>query len=522
MKNKILISTILFALQSISVCNCESLNVADSNIMSKKQDDNIILPQRQHKTHNANLTSDEGHKMHDFLPQINAKLAPTVVSIRAVRNVKMMQNVKIIEYYLDKYFNETIKEKQVPEVTKKQESMGTGVVIDGNGYIITNHHVVADADEITIKLHDDTKLTAKLVGSDRKTDIALLKVDTNKPLPYATFGNSSTLQPLSKVIIFGNPFGLSGSTITGEISKVSRDLDIPSDIIIDNFIQISSYVNMGYSGGPVFDLKGEVIGIVSMSVMPQATLQSIQFQIPSNIAFAIPVNTVKEIVEKLKEHGKVTRYMLRIQGMPLNSAVAEQYNIDKDQQGVLVISTEDGYPGARCGIQPGDIITKFRGKQIKTFANLKAMVSSTPADSEVEIEVLRNNKPVTLKCKMTASDVASDDSAVVDSSVINGIKLVDLSAEVISKNNITNIDSNTKGLLVLEVNEDSPWKKKSSNIGLVAGDIILGIKDINAEELQVKQLAQKISSIDKNMIFCSVKRGNNTIYVILPNVEQPK
>lgn len=229
------------------------------------------------------------------------------------------------------------------DTTPKSVPLGSGFVIDPSGLIVTNYHVIANVDKISIKLSDNTELPAKLIGTDTKTDLALLKVECETPLPFVKFGDSNKARVGDWVIAIGNPFGnLGGTVTTGIISSKGRDIDIDTNNIVDNFIQTDAAINNGNSGGPMFNLEQEVIGVNTAIFSPLGT--------NIGIGFAIPSNTAKPIIERLKKDGKVSRGRLGIVIQDLTEEIAEGLGI-KDTNGVLVAKVQEHGPGEKAGIK---------------------------------------------------------------------------------------------------------------------------------------------------------------------------
>src|SRR6202043_636336 len=231
-------------------------------------------------------------------------------------------------------------------------ALGSGFIIDPSGYVVTNSHVVGDASKVEVTLQDDSKYPAKIIGRDPKTDIALLKIKADKPLPYVTFGDSSAAQVGDWVMAVGNPFGLGGTVTTGIISARGRDIHSGP---YDDFLQIDAPINRGNSGGPTFNLKGEVIGINTAIYSPNGG--------SVGIGFAIPANLAKPVIEQIKQHGKVSRGWLGVQIQEVTPAIAKNLALPGDH-GALVADVTKGGPAEKAGVQPGDVIESFGGQEI--------------------------------------------------------------------------------------------------------------------------------------------------------------
>ena len=272
--------------------------------------------------------------------------------------------------------------------TRKTTSLGSGFVIDESGYIVTNNHVIGEADQIEVVFQDETKLKAELIGRDPKVDIAVLKVESKKKLKALKWGDSSNSKVGDWVLAIGNPFGLGGTVTAGIISAKSRDIRMGQ---YDSFIQTDASINKGNSGGPMFNMDGEVIGINSAIFSPSGGSVGIGFAIPSTMAI--------DVINQLKKFGKTSRGWLGVRIQFVTEEIAEAYGLDKPK-GALVASVEDNSPSYRAGVKPGDIVLKFDGKDIKKDRDLPRIVAGTKAGKSVELEIWRANKIKKLRVKL--------------------------------------------------------------------------------------------------------------------------
>jgi serine protease Do len=264
-------------------------------------------------------------------------------------------------------------------------SLGSGFIIDPSGYIVTNNHVIEDSDQITVTLNDGTSLPAKLVGRDLKTDLALLKVAPKKPLPATHFGDSDKARIGDWVIAIGDPFGI-GSTVTaGIVSARNRNINAGP---YDDFIQTDAPINRGNSGGPLFDMQGNVIGINSAIFSPSGG--------SVGIGFAIPANLAREVVAQLRQYGIAKRGWIGVRIQQVTSEIAEGLGL-ASTQGALVAGVTPGGPAAKAGLTNGDLITGFDGKPVADDRALPRMVADTPIGKTVNIEVLRKNRKASLR-----------------------------------------------------------------------------------------------------------------------------
>jgi len=264
-------------------------------------------------------------------------------------------------------------------------SLGSGFIIDPTGYIVTNNHVIADADQISVTLNDGTTLPAKLIGRDEKTDLALLKVSSRKPLPSAKFGDSDHARIGDWVIAIGNPFGL-GSTVTaGIVSARNRDIEAGP---YDDFIQTDAPINRGNSGGPLFDMDGNVVGVNSAIYSPSGGSVGIAFSIPSNLA--------REVTGQLRQFGQARRGWIGVRIQQVTADLAEGLGLP-GTSGALIANVSPGGPAARGGIQNGDFITTFDGKTISDSRALSRVVADTPINKSVGVELVRKGRKMNVR-----------------------------------------------------------------------------------------------------------------------------
>lgn len=271
---------------------------------------------------------------------------------------------------------------------RKSNSLGSGFVIDPSGIVITNNHVIADANEVTVILNDGQKLKAEIVGKDEKVDVAVLRVKPEKPLKAVKFGDSDKMRVGDWVVAVGNPFGLGGTVTAGIISARHRNIDSGP---YDNYFQTDAAINKGNSGGPLFNMAGEVIGINTAILSPSGG--------SIGIGFATPSATVTPVIEQLQKYGETRRGWLGVRIQPITDEIAESLNLGK-VQGALVAGTDDKGPAKAAGIKSGDVIVKFDGTEIKESRDLPKIVAAAPVGKEVEIVVIRAGKQVTKTLKL--------------------------------------------------------------------------------------------------------------------------
>ncbi|MCX8998445.1 Do family serine endopeptidase [Rhizobiaceae bacterium BDR2-2] len=283
-------------------------------------------------------------------------------------------------------------------------SQGSGFFISEDGYLVTNNHVVNDGAAFTVVLNDGTELDAKLVGKDSRTDLAVLKVDANRKFTYVQFADDTKVRVGDWVVAVGNPFGLGGTVTAGIISARGRDIGAGP---YDDFIQVDAAVNRGNSGGPTFNLEGEVVGINTAIFSPGGSGGNV------GIAFAIPATTAKDVVASLIKDGKIERGWLGVQIQPVTKDIADSLGL-AEASGALVVSPTENSPGEKAGMKQGDIVTAINGDTVKDARDLARKVASYAPGAEVEVSVWRNGKSEALK--VTLGDMPAETAAVDDGS----------------------------------------------------------------------------------------------------------
>ncbi len=388
----------------------------------------------------------------------------------------------------------------MPQQPEAVEARGSGFLIDADGDIVTNNHVVKGAASIEVTLHDGTQLPAKVVGTDPRTDLALVHVDAGHKLPYVQLGNSSDVKPGEWVIAVGNPFGLGGTVTAGIVSALGRDIGSGP---YDDFIQIDAPINQGNSGGPLFTQDGEVVGVNSAILSPSGG--------SIGIGFAIPSNVVKTVVADLKQSGHVTRGYLGVEAQQISPAIASAMSLpgEKGGDGALIASVSSDSPAAKAGLQPGDVITAVDGKPVHNPRDLAMLVAADRPGSDAKVDILRDgaSKSVDVSLATLPNQVASNDSGNNGAQAQGrvGLALAPLSPEV---RNELNLAENTRGAVVANVQPGSP----ADHAGIQQGDVIVGVG--HEQVTSPAQVARAIHSA-KGAVALRILRNGQTVYVAI-------
>ena len=371
---------------------------------------------------------------------------------------------------------------------------GSGVIVDPNGHIITNNHVVGDATEVEVRLSDKTKLFAQVVGKDPDTDLAVLKVTTDHPLPAARFGDSTGVKVGQWVLAVGNPFGLDRTVTLGVVSGIGRENINLSRY--ENFIQTDASINPGNSGGPLFNLRGDVIGINTAII-----------NFAQGIGFAIPSNMAKQVMNQLISKGKVVRAWLGVGLQPLTPDLANKFGVDENE-GVLVNEVFERDPAALAGIKPGDVITKVDGALVDTPNKLSRLVAALDPGSTTHVEVVRDGKRLTLNVALSERRDAVVTASLPQSrtDLKLGIDVQDLTAGLAEKFRL----NESRGVLISKVEAGSLAQAE----GLREGDLV---KEVNRVDTgTVGEFTVAVSKVKRgDTILLRVLREGRAFYVVL-------
>ena len=463
----------------------------------------------------------------DSFADLAAKLLPSVVNISTTQTLKTAGGdlggpdapqfppgspfEEFFHDFLERNLPKGPKSEHPELAPRKATSLGSGFVIDPAGYIVTNNHVIADADEITVILHDNTNLKAKVVGRDTKTDIALLKVKTDKPLVAVKWGDSDAARVGDWVLAIGNPFGLGGSVTAGILSARQRDINSGP---YDDFLQTDAPINRGNSGGPMFNMDGQVIGINTAIYSPSGGSIGIGFAIPSALA--------KEVVQELKGEADHTvhRGWLGVRIQSVTDEIAESLGLDK-AHGALVASVTEKGPAEVAGIQPGDVILGFDGKEVSDMRRLPRLVAETPVDKSVPVTLWRKHALATVRVKVgrleetdeqqASAKAAPKKTAPSETGIVKtlGMTLSGITPELKDK---YSLGDDAKGVVVVNVAKDSSAADK----GFQVGDLIM--EAAQEEVKNPEDLASKIAAAKKSgrkSILLLVQRQGDLRFVAL-------
>lgn len=382
-----------------------------------------------------------------------------------------------------------------PPQQRQAQSLGSGLIISADGHVLTNAHVVSQADEIVVKLHDNREFEAQVVGVDERSDVGLLKIDASN-LPTATIGNSDELQVGEWLLAIGAPFGLDYTATQGIVSALDRSL--PNDTYT-SFIQTDVAVNPGNSGGPLYNGDGEVIGINSQIFSRTGGYMG--------LSFAVPINTAMHIVQQLRETGTVERGYLGVTVQPVDRGLAESFGLDRTV-GALVADVVPDSPAAEAGLQPGDVILEFDGQTVEESSDLPPLVGRTPAGEEAEVVVMREGERQTVTVTVGAlSDY--EDGQAQQSQQGPGETSLSVSLRPLTSSERSEMGLGDRGLLVEEVGEGPV-----AQAGIRPGDILLRI---GAQPLStVRQFEQAVANLPPDRpVPVQLRRGDSTLFVSL-------
>lgn len=444
----------------------------------------------------------------DTFADLAERLLPSVVNISTAQIVQREENgdePQIPDLGPDSpfedFFRDFFDRNQRPEGPRRSTSLGSGFIIDASGYVVTNNHVIDKADEVTVILHDDTSLKAEIVGRDEKTDLALLKVQSATPLPAVTWGNSDATRVGDWVIAIGNPFGLGGTVTAGIVSARARDIQSGP---YDDYLQTDASINRGNSGGPMFNLAGEVIGV--NTAIFSVTGGSV------GIGFAIPSSLAKPVIDQLQDFGRTRRGWLGVRIQQVTDEIAESLGLSS-AQGALVASVTPNGPADSGGIRAGDVILRFDDRTVDEMRRLPRIVADTRIDKDVPVVVWREGKEVNLRIQVGELEKAeeaglieggeSEQNPVTAPTVDTlGMALTGLTDEVRER---FDLPDEAAGVVVSDVVAGSAAAEK----GIRPGDLIVevGRKPVASADEVMEQIKSARDAKRKNVLLLIDRKG---------------
>ena len=426
------------------------------------------------------------------------KLMPSVVNISTTQTVRTTTNQFPFQFPPGSPFGEMFKDFERP-TERKASSLGSGFIIQDNGTVITNNHVIANAEDILVRV-GDKEYKAKVLGADPYMDIAVLKMETNEKFTTVKFGDSDKARVGDWAVAIGNPFGLGGTVTAGIISARNRDINLTR---YDDFIQTDASINQGNSGGPLFNLKGEVIGINTAIIAPGQS-GSI------GIGFAIPANAASNVINQLIEFGETKRGWLGVRIQEVTKEIADVEKLKKPA-GALVASVGKNSPADKAGIKAGDIILEFDGKKIDTMRTLPKVVASTAVGKSVQLKIWRNKKSITKRLVLGRLESSEEFKEKKTKTVKKEKEIESLKITVrdVTEDDITSrrLRKNTSGAVILDISSRSP---------------LVNLLSINDIIIEVQKKPVK-NSIDLNKIVESIfKKGEKTLLLTVINSQNQR
>ncbi|HET6370864.1 MAG TPA: DegQ family serine endoprotease [Nitrospiria bacterium] len=436
--------------------------------------------------------------------EISKRVTPAVVNISTTRVVKDGgEGFPLAPFFDDPFFKKFFGEEpsRRPPRERKEQSLGSGVIVDQKGYIITNNHVVSKADEIKVLLSDNREFKGKIVGSDPKSDIAVVKID-GKDLPAVQWGDSGGLQVGEYVLAIGNPFGLNQTVTMGIVSAVGRANVGIADY--EDFIQTDAAINPGNSGGALVNIRGELIGINTAIFTRSGGYMGVGFAVPSNMA--------RSVMESLVKTGKVVRGWMGVSIQEVTPNLAEQFGLP-EPKGVLVGDVLPGSPAERAGIKRGDIVLEYNGKTIENTGQLRNMVAETPIGTKVKVKVFRDKREKTLDLKIDEQpkDIAQgggeEESEDETSSALSGVQVRNLTPDIARD---LDLPPGQQGVVIEQVEPGST----AEEAGLQRGDVIVEVNRTPVKN--TKDYNREVSKLKKDQsVLLLINRQGRTIFMTI-------
>ena len=429
------------------------------------------------------------------------KLMPSVVNIASTQTIRTTSNPFPFEFPEGSPFKDMFKEFNQPR-ERKATGLGSGFIIDSKGIVVTNNHVIQGAEDIVVSVNGSKEYKAKVIGKDPYMDLAVLQIESDEKFIPVSFGDSDKARVGDWVIAIGNPYGFGGTVTTGIISSRNRDIGLTR---YDDFIQTDASINVGNSGGPLFDLNGKVVGINTAIIAPGRS-GSI------GIGFAIPSNSASKVIEQLIEFGETKRGWLGVRIQVVTEEIAEVEKLEKPE-GALVANVSEGSPAAKGGIKPGDIILEFDGKKVDTMRTLPKLVAQTKVGKRVEVKIWRNQQLISKKVLLgrleSSKEFKAENKTESDKDII--VEALKISVRDLNKNDISKreLPKNSTGVVITKISENSPLKFISVN------DVIVELqkKKITNSNQFLKLVNDILNKGQKTLMFAIYNSKNQRSYL---------
>lgn len=434
-------------------------------------------------------------KTNQAMSEVVAAVKPSVVNIASTKTIRTpgVRPPFFDDPFFRHFFGDQFGSMDRPR-EYKQSGLGSGVIVDKEGYILTNNHVIRDADEIAVKLSDKREFKGKVIGTDPKTDLAVIKVDA-KNLPAITLGDSDKLKVGETVIAIGNPYGLSQTVTSGIVSATGRANVGIADY--EDFVQIDAPINPGNSGGALVNIRGELVGINTAIFSTSGGYQGIGFAIPSNMA--------KVVMESLITRGKVVRGWLGVSIQPITPDIAKQFNL-KNEKGALIADVVEDSPAEKAGLKRGDVIVEFDGKPVDEPTGLRNIVAGTAPGKEAAVKVIRDGKTKT--ATVTISELPSEIQKISGTydNMLKGVYIQNIPPQL--KKNL-GIPNRITGVIVTDIEENSPAEGV-----LLKNDVIMEINRVKVNNTKEYEAAVSNIKSEQNILLL-VFRSGSAVYITL-------
>jgi serine protease Do len=441
------------------------------------------------------LVTDEGTSPFTHIAEA---VSPSVVNIAAEKKVR--RSVPGFEWYFEGPFEDFFRDffRDAPQYEGRAQTLGSGFMISSDGYLITNYHVIKDASDIIVKMANKKEYKGEevtVVGTDPRTDVALLKIESDDRFPALSFGNSDDVRVGDWAIAFGNPFQLEGTVTVGVISAKGRtDIALPEGPDYQSFLQTDAAINFGNSGGPLVNIRGEVIGINTAITSPSGG--------NVGIGFAIPANLAKSIIDELKETGKVTRGYLGVYLQDISDDLKDALDLPS-LEGVLISEVAPNTPADRAGVQSGDVVLEYDGQKVKDRQSFKLQVAATPVGETVSMKVIRDGKEK--KLRVTIEEYPAEQSRGEEREESElGLHVVSVTDAQAQRFKL----EATQGVVVIHIDAESP----AADAGIRVGDVILSIGKTEIDDISDYQTAIAELAEGKAVIF-HIQRGERKLYI---------